>query len=57
MLGKYEVKYPKFNHLDFLWAIDAPKLVYDKLNAIMEKYKNLKKKRKEKLNFLSQFFG
>ncbi|XP_043473344.1 lipase 3-like isoform X2 [Leptopilina heterotoma] len=47
LLGTYEVNYPKFNHLDFLWAIDAPKLVYDKLKSIMEKYKNRPRKNKE----------
>ncbi|OXU17327.1 hypothetical protein TSAR_001742 [Trichomalopsis sarcophagae] len=31
----YKVDYPKFNHLDFLWALDAPKLVYAKLLSAM----------------------
>ncbi|KAL7287740.1 hypothetical protein TKK_0018123 [Trichogramma kaykai] len=37
----YKVDYPKFNHLDFLWAVDAPKLVYKKLVATMEEFRNL----------------
>ncbi|XP_046626862.1 lipase 3-like isoform X1 [Neodiprion virginianus] len=37
-IGIYRVNFPKFNHLDFLWGIDAPKLVYDKLIFMMEKY-------------------
>ncbi|CAB0035917.1 unnamed protein product [Trichogramma brassicae] len=37
----YKVDYPKFNHLDFLWAVDAPKLVYKKLIATMEEFRNL----------------
>ncbi|KAK2585096.1 hypothetical protein KPH14_008608 [Odynerus spinipes] len=27
----YEIPYAKFNHLDFLWAIQAPELVYSRL--------------------------
>ena len=35
----YEVSNRKFNHLDFLWAIDAPKLVYEQLLDSMAIYK------------------
>ncbi|XP_033217874.1 lipase 3-like [Belonocnema kinseyi] len=38
-LGKFRIDYPKFNHLDFMWAIDAPKLVYKKMISMMEKFK------------------
>lgn len=31
----YEVPWPKFNHADFVWAKDAPKLVYDRVFKIM----------------------
>lgn len=32
----YKVPYEKFNHIDFLWGIDAPSLVYDKLLQLLE---------------------
>ncbi|XP_068623064.1 gastric triacylglycerol lipase-like [Battus philenor] len=35
-LEHYIVPYKDFNHLDFLWAIDAPKLVYNKLLQLLE---------------------
>ncbi|XP_033335083.2 lipase 3 [Megalopta genalis] len=31
----YNVPYDNFNHIDFLWAVDAPKLVYKKLLAML----------------------
>jgi hypothetical protein len=33
LLGKFLVPNPKFNHLDFLWAIDQRTLVYDLIIA------------------------
>ena len=35
----YKVPFPEFNHLDYLWAIDADKYVYDKLVSEMENYR------------------
>ncbi|KAJ8687093.1 hypothetical protein QAD02_022887 [Eretmocerus hayati] len=36
---KYEVDDEKFNHIDFMWAKDANKLVYSHLLAAMEPYR------------------
>lgn len=38
-VGKYKVPLPKFNHLDFVFAIDAKKLIYDRVLKIMEQFK------------------
>ncbi|XP_049878411.1 lipase 3-like [Pectinophora gossypiella] len=35
-LEHYIVPMKEFNHIDFLWAIDAPKLVYSKLLQMLE---------------------
>ncbi|CAH2055794.1 unnamed protein product, partial [Iphiclides podalirius] len=35
-LEHYIVPLKEFNHIDFLWAIDAPKLVYNKLLQLLE---------------------
>lgn len=32
------VNFTKFNHLDYLWGIDTPSLVYDKLISIINQY-------------------
>ncbi|XP_011499581.1 PREDICTED: lipase 3-like [Ceratosolen solmsi marchali] len=39
-LGNYNIKHSKFNHFDFLWAVDAPELVYYKILQVMADYKN-----------------
>lgn len=33
------VKDKKFNHLDFMWAIDAKPFVYDPIISLMEEFK------------------
>ncbi|XP_047987534.1 lipase 3-like [Leguminivora glycinivorella] len=37
-VGKYKVPLPKFNHLDFVFAMDAKKLIYDRVMKIMEQF-------------------
>ncbi|XP_044728675.1 gastric triacylglycerol lipase-like [Chrysoperla carnea] len=34
----YRVPYPKFNHIDFVWAKDAPKLLYQRLLKLMRQF-------------------
>ncbi|XP_025266501.1 lipase 3-like [Camponotus floridanus] len=36
VVDMYEVPWSKFNHVDFIWAKDAPKLVYDRILKIMK---------------------
>ncbi|XP_020279750.1 lipase 3-like isoform X2 [Pseudomyrmex gracilis] len=33
--GKFRVPHDKFNHLDFMWAIDVKDLLYDKILSLM----------------------
>ncbi|KAG8230455.1 hypothetical protein J437_LFUL009944 [Ladona fulva] len=48
---KIDIPDDKFNHLDFLWAIDVKTLVYDKIMSVMESY--LKGKKREMANMLA----
>ncbi|XP_050454059.1 lipase 3-like [Cataglyphis hispanica] len=36
VVDMYEVPWPKFNHVDFMWAKDAPKLVYERVLELMK---------------------
>ena len=36
LYASYEVPFPKWNHLDYLWGIDAPTLVYSEVLKNME---------------------
>lgn len=42
-VGKYRVPLAGFNHLDFIFAIDAKKLIYDRVMNIMAQF-NFKNK-------------
>lgn len=39
-IGLYKIKFSKFNHLDFLWAIDVRKLLYDQVIALIDTYRD-----------------
>lgn len=36
LLGSYEID--NWNHLDFIWGVDAAKIVYDKIIKIMKEH-------------------
>lgn len=36
--GKFRVPHDKFNHLDFMWAIDVKDLLYDKILSLMTQF-------------------
>nr|CAD7418550.1 unnamed protein product [Timema poppensis]CAD7418902.1 unnamed protein product [Timema poppensis]CAD7419384.1 unnamed protein product [Timema poppensis] len=38
VIGKFLVPLDQFNHIDYLWAIDAKTLVYDTVISIMRQY-------------------
>ncbi|CAG9784621.1 unnamed protein product [Diatraea saccharalis] len=38
VVGKYRVPMAKFNHVDFVFAIDAKKLIYDRMMNIMAQF-------------------
>lgn len=38
LIGSYCIKFDLFNHLDFIWAVDAKTLVYDEILAVFQKY-------------------
>ncbi|XP_067206779.1 lipase 3-like [Linepithema humile] len=40
IVDDYRVPFPKFNHVDYLWAKDAPTLVYEKILETMKKEVN-----------------
>lgn len=39
VVGVFRIPYPDFNHIDFMWATDSRKLLYDELIRLMNKYK------------------
>jgi len=40
LISNYLVPYPEWNHLDYLWGIDANTLVYPEILKNMETYRN-----------------
>ena len=40
MNGSFRVNFDAWNHLDFLWGIDAKKLVYDKIIDLMKQFES-----------------
>jgi hypothetical protein len=38
LVRKYHVPLETFNHLDYLWAIDVDKLVYNNVIELLENY-------------------
>lgn len=37
-IGKFHVPDQRFNHLDFMWGIDAKELLYDTVIGLMAQY-------------------
>ncbi len=38
VIESYKVPNKDFNHVDFLWGLDAPKLVYQKIFKLLKKH-------------------
>ena len=41
LFDNYEVPFPEWNHLDFLWGIDAHDLVYSRVMENLEKFRKI----------------
>ena len=40
IIKNYKIRFPKFNHVDFLWANDAPKMVFEPIAKILQNFLN-----------------
>lgn len=38
MIGKFRVGHSKWNHLDFIWGMEAKSYLYDRVISLMERY-------------------
>ncbi|XP_068082716.1 lipase 1 [Anabrus simplex] len=56
-IGKYLVKLPQFNHLDFLWAKDVKTLVYDELIDRIKQFSPPLSEKKETLKVTSKWYS
>ncbi|XP_018786868.1 PREDICTED: lipase 3-like [Bactrocera latifrons] len=57
VIDKYLVPMEKFNHLDFLWAIDVKSLVYNRLVRNIRRVENYKQKQTLQINANIQQFS
>ncbi|XP_017480371.1 PREDICTED: lipase 3-like isoform X1 [Rhagoletis zephyria] len=57
VIDKYLVPMEKFNHLDFLWAIDVKSLVYNRLVRNIRRVENYKQKQTQQINASIQQLG
>lgn len=42
VVGKYQVPFPKFNHLDFIYALQARQLVYENVLTVLKNTSNFR---------------
>ena len=38
LVDNYCIPLPKFNHIDFIWGVDADNLVYDRIFKLLARY-------------------
>lgn len=40
VIGRFLVKFDKFNHLDYMWAIDVRPFLYDRVLDLINRFEN-----------------